>query len=42
MQISQELQWILGAKISLDEVIRSINSQANNKSPAKDGLTTEL
>ena len=30
--ISQELQWIFEAKISLHEVRKSINSQANNKS----------
>ena len=30
------------AKISLDEIIKSINSQTNNISPGKDGLTTEF
>ena len=31
-QISQELQKIFGAKVSLDEVTKYINSQTNNKS----------
>ena len=30
------------AKISLDEIIKSINSQTNNKSQGNDGLTTEF
>ena len=30
------------AKISLDEIIKSINSQTNNKSPGNYGLTAEL
>ena len=33
VQISQELQWNFEAKISLHDVTKSINSQANNKSP---------
>ena len=32
MQISEELQLIFEAKISLYEVTKSINSQTNNKS----------
>ena len=27
------------AEISLDEIIKSINSETNNKSPGNDGLT---
>ena len=30
------------AKISLDEIIKSINSQTNNKSPSNDDLTAEF
>ena len=29
-------------KISLDEIIKSINSETNNKSPCNDGLTAEF
>ena len=29
-------------EISLDEIIKSMNSQTNNKSPGNDGLTTEF
>ena len=30
------------AKISFDEIIKSINSQINNKSPGNNGLTAEF
>ena len=30
------------AEISLDEIIKSINSETNNKSPCNDGLTAEF
>ena len=30
------------SKISLDEIIKSINFQTNNKSTGNDGLTTEF
>ena len=33
IQISQKLQWIFEAKISLLEVTKAINSQTNNKYP---------
>ena len=30
------------AEISLDEIMKSINSETNNKSPGNDGLTGEF
>ena len=30
------------AEISLDEIIKSINSETNNQSPGNDGLTAEF
>ena len=33
---------ICEAEISLDEIIKSINSETNNKPPRNDGLTVEI
>ena len=41
-KISNEQCHICDAKISLDENIKPINSQANNKSPGNYGLTAEI
>ena len=38
----QELQWVFESKISLDEATKSINSQANNKSPGNDDGGTKF
>ena len=36
------MSTFLNKEISLDEIIKSINIEANNKSPANDGLTAEF
>ena len=41
-KISNEHFNLCEAEISLDEIIKSINSETNNKSPCNDGLTTEF
>ena len=41
-KISNEYFNICEAKISLDEIIKSISSETNNKSPANDDLTAEF
>ena len=41
-KISNEHFNLCEAEISLDEIIKSINSETNNKSPGNDGLTTEF
>ena len=41
-KISNEHFNLCEAAISLDEIIKSLNSEANNKSPANDGLTTDF
>ena len=41
-KISNEKFNLCEAKISSDEIIKSISSQANNKSSGKDGLTVEF
>ena len=41
-KISNEQFNLCKAKISLDEIIKSINSQTNNRSPGNDGLTVEF
>ena len=41
-KISNEQFYLCEAKISLDEIIKYINSQANDKSPGNDGLTAEF
>ena len=38
----QELQWVFESKISLDEATKSINSEANNKSPGNDDGGTKF
>ena len=40
-KISNE-HFLREAEISLDEIIKSINSETNNKSPGNDGLTAEF
>ena len=40
--ISKEHFNLCEAKISFDEIIKSINSETNNKSPVNDGLTAEF
>ena len=41
-KIYNEQFTLFEAKISLDEIIRSINSQTNNKLPGNDGLTAKF
>ena len=41
-EVSNEQCNLCEAKISLDEIIKSINSQINNKSPGNYGLTAEI
>ena len=41
-KISNEKLNLCDAKISLDEIIKSINSQTNNKSPGSYDLTAEF
>ena len=41
-KISNEYFNLCEAEISLDEIIKSINSETNNKSPGNDGLTAEF
>ena len=41
-KISNEHFNLCEAEISLDEIIKSINSETNNKSPGNDGLTAEF
>ena len=41
-KISNEHFNLCEAAISLDEIIKSLNSEANNKSPGNDGLTTDF
>ena len=41
-KISNEHFNICEAEISLDEIIKSINSETNYKPPGNDGLTAEL
>ena len=40
-KISYEHFNLCEAEISLDEIIKSINSETNNKSPGNDGLTAD-
>ena len=42
IHISPKLKWFSGAKISLDKVANSINTQTHNESPGNDGLIAEL
>ena len=39
--MSNEQFNLCEVEISLDEIIKSINSETNNKSPGNDGLTVE-
>ena len=41
-KISNEHFNLCEAEISLDEILKSINSKANNKPPGNDGLTAEF
>ena len=41
-KISNEHCNLFEAEISLDEIIKSINSETNNKPPGNDGLTAEF
>ena len=41
-KIYNELFNLCEAEISLDEIIKSINSETNNKPPGNDGLTAEF
>ena len=41
-KISNEHFNLCEAEISLDETIKSINSETNNKTPGNDGLTAEF
>ena len=41
-KISNEHVNLCKAEISLDEITKSINSEANNKPPGNDGLTAEF
>ena len=41
-KISNEHFNLCEAAISLDEIINSLNSETNNKSPGNDGLTTDF
>ena len=41
-KISNEHFTICEAEISLDEIIKFINSETNNKAPGNDGLTAEF
>ena len=41
-KISNEHFNLCEAAISLDEIIKSLNSETNNKSPGNDGLTTDF
>ena len=41
-KISKEHFKLCEAEISLDEIIKAINSKKNNKSPGNDGLTAEV
>ena len=41
-KISNEHFNLCEAEISLDEIIKPINSETNNKSPGNDGLTAEF
>ena len=41
-KISYEHFNLCEAEISLDEIIKSINSETNNKLPGNDGLTAEF
>ena len=41
-KISNEHFSLFQAEISLDEIIKSINSETNNKPPGNDGLTAEF
>ena len=41
-KISNERFNLCEAEISLDEIIKSINSETNNKPPGNDGLTAEI
>ena len=41
-KISNEHFNLCEAEISLDEIIKSINSETNNKPPGNDGLTAEF
>ena len=41
-KISNEHLNLCEAEISLDEIIKSINSETNNKPPGNDGLTAEF
>ena len=41
-KISNEYFNLCEAEISLDEIIKSINSETNNKPPGNDGLTAEF
>ena len=41
-KISYEHFNLCEAEISLDEIIKSINSETNNKPPGNDGLTAEF
>ena len=41
-KISNEHFNLLEAEISLDEIIKSINFETNNKSPGNDGLTSKF
>ena len=41
-KISYEHFNLCEAEISLDEIIKSINSETNNKPPGNDGLTAEI
>ena len=41
-RISYEHFNLCEAEISLDEIIKSINSETNNKPPGNDGLTAEF
>ena len=41
-KISNEHFNLCEAELSLNETIKSINSETNNKSPGKDGFTAEF
>ena len=41
-KISNEHFNLCEAEISLDEIIKSVNSETNNKPPGNDGLTAEF
>ena len=41
-KISNEHFNLLEAEISLDEIIKSINFETNNKSPGNDGVTSKF